>query len=284
MRPVKVLIFHASAPEGSGPLTAALASARRSLAERQVDAFLAAGADEARIVEGPADGRSFGERLSEAVSGGHSLAGGGAGHSLAGGLVVLGSGSVPLATPADLRRFVEVATGPPGHALANNRYSADIVAISRAADLAALPPLPADNALPRWLEEQAGVSVTDVRTRWRLGVDIDTPLDLVLLGQPGHGAAPLIGGRLTGLQAVLRDRRAELLVAGRVSAATLSWLEERGRLPRPRPGRGARPPRLEPPGPGRPRGRRRPPAGFGAGTTPLLGRPPIVRPDRGLAR
>ena len=78
---------------------------------------------------------------------------------LPGGLVVLGSGSIPLARAADLRRFVEVAAGPAGHALANNRYSADVVAISRAADLAGLPPLPADNALPRWLEERAGVAV-----------------------------------------------------------------------------------------------------------------------------
>ena len=82
-----------------------------------------------------------------------------------GGLVILGSGSIPLATDAELRRFVEAAAGPCGHALANNRYSADVLAISRPADLAALPPLPADNALPRWLEERAGVAVTDLRSR-----------------------------------------------------------------------------------------------------------------------
>jgi hypothetical protein len=158
-------------------------------------------------------------------------------------VVVLGSGSIPLARAADLRRFVEVAAGPGGHALANNRYSADVVAVSRAADLAELPPLPADNALPRWLEERAGVAVADLRSRWRLGVDIDTPLDLLILGAGGagtgsgragrggtgtgafHGTAPLVGERLAALSEVLTDRRAELLVAGRVSATTLRWLE-----------------------------------------------------------
>jgi CTP:molybdopterin cytidylyltransferase MocA len=227
MLPVLVLIFHAEAPAGAGRLVRALAEARRSLAERRLVAFVGAGADEVEIVAGPPDGLTFGERLAEAMA----ARGGGA----RGGVIVLGSGSVPLAGPADLRRFVEVAAGPGGHALANNRYSADVVAISRAADLAELPPLPADNALPRWLEERAGVAVADLRSRWRLGVDIDTPLDLIVLGgTAGRGWAaadhgletePLIGERLEALGEVLANRRAELLVAGRISATTLRWLE-----------------------------------------------------------
>ena len=68
-------------------------------------------------------------------------------------------------------------------ALANNRYSADVVAIARAWPLLGdLPDLPSDNALPRWLAEVAGYEVDDLRRRWRLGVDIDGPLDLVLIG------------------------------------------------------------------------------------------------------
>jgi hypothetical protein len=220
---VTVLIFHAPAPAGAGPLVGALTEARRALADRQRIAFLAAGANEVRIVEGPTDGRSFGERLAAEVRAGMGAGAEGAGR---GGVVVLGSGSLPLATPLDLRRFVEAAAGPGGHALANNRYSADVVAISRAADLAELPPLPADNALPRWLEERAGVAVADLHARWRLGVDIDSPLDLIMLGsRPGHGQAPLVGERLAALSGVLHDRRAELLVAGRISATTLQWLE-----------------------------------------------------------
>jgi hypothetical protein len=204
----------------------ALAEARGTLAERQRAAFLAAGADAAEIVSGPPDGLSFGERLADAVRA-RGMEAGMAGGS--GGLVVLGSGSIPLAGATDLRRFVELAAGPGGHALANNRYSADVVAVSRAADLAELPPLPADNALPRWLGERAGVAVTDLRSRWRLGVDIDTPLDLIVLRDPAasqiYATAPLISERLAALAGVLSNRRAELLVAGRVSATTLSWLQ-----------------------------------------------------------
>jgi CTP:molybdopterin cytidylyltransferase MocA len=222
---VLVLIFHSTAPTGAGPLVGALAEARGALAQRQCAAFLAAGADAAQVVAGPPDGLTFGERLAAGIA---SVAGTGHGHGV-GGLVVLGSGSIPLATAADLRRFVEVAAGPGGHAIANNRYSADVVAISRVADLAGLPPLPADNALPRWLEERAGVAVTDLRSRWRLGIDIDTPLDLMLLRDPAAGAlhttAPLFGERLEALTDVLSNRRAELLVAGRVSATTLTWLQ-----------------------------------------------------------
>jgi hypothetical protein len=230
VRPVHVLIFHASTPNGAGPLVRALADARLAMAERHRAAFLAAGADAAEIVAGPPDGLSFGERLGAAIR-----APGGEGG--AGGAIVMGSGSIPLAWPADLRRFVEVAAGPAGHAVANNRYSADVVAVSRAADLADLPPLPADNALPRWLEEWAGVAVTDLRARWRLGVDVDTPLDLIVIGAAGgapfgvaaggagHGTAPLIGERLAALSEILSNRRAELLVAGRISSTTLRWLE-----------------------------------------------------------
>ena len=233
-----MLILHPTATADAGPLVRALAEARRALAERQRAGFLAAGADSAEVVAGAPDGLSFGERLGaemRARAAGARGAAGSAGSAgtgaigAPGGVIVMGSGSIPLARAADLRRFVEVAAGPGGHALANNRYSADVVAISRAADLAGLPPLPVDNALPRWLEERAGVAVTDLRSSWRLGVDIDTPLDLILLRDPAAGAllatAPLIGERLAALGDVMSNRRAELLVAGRVSAATLSWLQ-----------------------------------------------------------
>jgi CTP:molybdopterin cytidylyltransferase MocA len=229
---VHVLIFHATAPSDAGTLARALAEARRAIAECQLAAFLAAGADAAEIVAGPPDRLSFGERLATA------LRARGAESGMVGAVVVLGSGSIPLAHAADFRRFVDVAEGPGGHALANNRYSADVVAVSRAADLAGLPPLPADNALPRWLEERVGVAVRDLRQHWRLGVDVDTPLDLILLGDaalrrprasaPLFGerlAAPLLGERLAELANVMSNRRAELLVAGRISASTLAWLE-----------------------------------------------------------
>jgi hypothetical protein len=113
-------------------------------------------------------------------------------------------------------------------ALANNRYSADIVSIACAESLLELPDLPADNALPRWLEEVAGYQVDELRQRWRLAFDVDGPLDLMLMGRANGTSAGDVGtarARLAAVASVAADRRAELVVAGRTSATTLRWLE-----------------------------------------------------------
>jgi hypothetical protein len=218
---VAVRILHPEPGAGAGPLTRRLSDARSRVAERHRLGFLAAGADDVEVVSGPPDDRSFGERL-----GGLLDAGG-----RPGGFVVLGSGAIPLATAADRRAFVTIAAGDERAALANNRYSADVVAIARVASLPSIPNLPGDNALPRWLEEVAGYRVDDLRRRWRLGFDLDGPLDLVLLGDRGdqregwEPADALVADRLAAVRVVAADRRFELLVAGRTSASTLGWLE-----------------------------------------------------------
>jgi hypothetical protein len=222
---VAVFILHPEPGAGAGPLTRALGEARRSLAERHRRGFLAAGADEARVVAGPVDDTPYGRRS-------RSLA---ADLDRDAGLILLGSGAMPLATRRDRRRFVAVAASGEDLAIANNRFSADAVAIGRAGLLADLPDIEADNALPRWLEEVAGVPVKDLRDRWRLGVDLDSPIDVAIVGR--DAAAPaglralarttpgLLTERLDDLAARLGDRRAEVLVAGRTSTATIRWLE-----------------------------------------------------------
>ena len=218
MPPVSVRILHLEAGADAGPLTRRLADARSRVADRHRQGFLAAGAADVEIVSGPPDDRSFGDRLRGLFERNGPPA----------GLVVLGSGAIPLATDADRRAFVTVAAGDARLVLANNRYSADVVAIGRADSLPTIPDLPGDNALPRWLEEVAGYRVDDVRRRWRLSFDLDGPLDLVLLGEAGGVADPrdtIVVDRLAAVRAVAADRRAELLVAGRTSASTLGWLE-----------------------------------------------------------
>ncbi|MGZ6273694.1 MAG: hypothetical protein ACXWM8_05335, partial [Candidatus Limnocylindrales bacterium] len=91
MHPVVALIFDARASEGAGPLVRALAEARHSLANRQRDAFLAAGVDAAEIVAGPPDGLTFGERLAAEVRARTGRAGGATAPTIPGGLIVLGS-------------------------------------------------------------------------------------------------------------------------------------------------------------------------------------------------
>jgi hypothetical protein len=218
-----VLILHPEAAADAGRLTTVVAEARAHLAVRHRDGFVRAGAATATIVSGPPDDRPFGARLRDVLPTGDRD-----------GLVVLGSGAVPLLTATDRRRFVAVAATGSATALANNRFSADILAIGCArAALATLPDLPTDNALPRWLAERAGYAVDDLRARWRLGVDIDGPLDLVLLG--GRWAAAMtaherarVEARLAAARAVVTDPRAEVVVAGRTSLDALAWLARSG--------------------------------------------------------
>ena len=201
-----------------------------ALAEHHRRGFLAAGADEVVVHREPPDDTPFGTRLRRMAGGLRSGA----------GLVVLGAGSVPLATPADLAAFVEAAAADAPGALANHRYSADVLAIARAREVLEDVPqdLASDNVLPRWLAEVAGIPVRDLRTRRRLAMDLDSPLDLLLLEGvrgapdlplPGDPEAESVRARLAALRELARDPGAELLVTGRTSATDLRWAERRTR-------------------------------------------------------
>jgi hypothetical protein len=225
---VAVRILHVEADSRSGPLETFLAEASAANAERLLLGFLRAGASDVEIASSRAERVPFAARLRALVS---------EGLRPDEGLILLGSGSIPLARATDLRAFVAAAASGERRALVNNRYSADIVAAGQTAPLAELPELPGDNALPRWLEEVAGYLVDDLRRRTRLAMDLDSPLDVALVasGQrsrraetaeaPADGMFDLVEARLAALRSVAGDRRAELLVSGRTSAGTLGWLE-----------------------------------------------------------
>jgi hypothetical protein len=223
VQPVAVRILHPAPSPASGPLDRQLATARWANAEHLVELFRAVGVADVRVEEGQPDGRTFGERLRGLIS---DLRDGS-------GLLVLGSGSIPLATRRDAADLVAVAGSGERCALANNRYSADVVAIGAASALASVPDLPSDNGLPRWLEESGGYEVSDLRSRWRLAIDLDSPLD-VLLAAGSTGSTRSTGvetdtrsvvDRIARVRSVAADPRAELVVAGRTSSATLRWLE-----------------------------------------------------------
>ena len=224
MPPVTVLVLAPAPAVDAGPLERGLDAARADLAEWHRAGFLAAGASEVIVRREPPDDTPFGARLRRL-----------AGELRPAGLVVLGAGAMPLATPADRRAFVAVAAGTAPAALANQRYSADAIALACAGSiLAGIPDLASDNALPRWLAEVAGIGVADLARRRRLAMDVDSPLDLLLLdgargaahvSLPSDADSAPVRTRLAALRAVAGDPAGEILVAGRTSASDLRWLE-----------------------------------------------------------
>ena len=225
MNGAAVRILHVEPEPDSGVLERWLGAAKASNADRLRRGFAGAGVDDVRVVSGPRDDTPFGARLRALVQG----LGGPRRREAHQGLVVLGSGAIPLAGRADFRALTAVAGSGERRALVNNRYSADVVAVGRPEVLRGVPDLPGDNALPRWLEEVAGIRVDDLRRRTRLQMDLDSPFDVLLVDPaatlPGEVAVTGVRRRMQALRAVAADRRAELLVAGRTSPATIRWVE-----------------------------------------------------------
>jgi hypothetical protein len=135
----------------------------------------------------------------------------------------------------------------PGEVVANNRFSADAFVVAGDVDraLAIIEQCAADNGAPRALND-AGWEWRDLGATAWARFDVDTTLDLALLRLATRldGTRPLDGSvrgllemaRLPGdrplevpaleaLGDVIRDRSAELVVAGRVPTSTWQLLE-----------------------------------------------------------
>ena len=161
-----------------------------------------------------------------------------------------GAGALALAGDPLLDALVSAI---PGEAVGNNRYSTDAFVVAGEpegrltldAALTALHACSTDNAAVRCLED-AGFAVRDLSTEPWARFDIDTPLDLALLRLAAHlpgtrrpdglvtaflEMATLPGGRglevpgLDRLGAVMRDRDAQLVVAGRIPSGAWAYLE-----------------------------------------------------------
>ncbi len=220
MTRVVVIILHAAPEPNAGPLVRDFAASRTGNAEAHRRGFAALGVN-SRLVHTHPDDPPLGSRL-RAIARDQPGA----------GLVVLGSGSIPLATRADRRRLEAAAGELDPVVLVNNRYSADVLAIPARIDLAELPDFNHDNEIPRWFADR-GITVHDLRDRWRLQVDLDSPVDVFLTGLRRRASAN--GLRDPALQrvrsAAARIRQttarstAEFLIAGRTSAGVLRWVE-----------------------------------------------------------
>jgi hypothetical protein len=175
-------------------------------------------------------------------------AAGGAGENLA-AVGWAGPGALALIGDGALRSLL---APDPGEVVANNRFSADAFVVEAEPGSGALRRVldglaacPVDNAAARFLEN-AGFRVRDLADQPWSRFDVDTPLDLALLSlatslpagrRPDQTVAGFLAeARLPGdrslsvphieeLGAVIRNRRAQLVVAGRVPGRSVQFLE-----------------------------------------------------------
>jgi hypothetical protein len=155
-----------------------------------------------------------------------------------------GAGALALVDDAQLD---DLRSAAKGEVVGNNRYSADAFVVAGDVDRAldALEACASDNAAVRCLEAAGWTSRDFSGAPWSR-FDVDTPLDLALLRLatrlPGVRpiaaavfdhleSAALPGGSRLGvpnlapLGDVIRDREAQLVLAGRVPASALAYLE-----------------------------------------------------------
>jgi hypothetical protein len=154
----------------------------------------------------------------------------------------IGGGAGPLLPASEMAATAEKLLAPDGTRgqaagrllITNNFYSSDWVAFAPTSVLGGHPLPDNDNELAWLLGEHRGLPIRELPRSAATQLDVDTPTDLfTLAAHPGagpHTRAYLEGLGLdtTALDAALPfllDRDATILVAGRVSSATWSYLE-----------------------------------------------------------
>jgi hypothetical protein len=146
----------------------------------------------------------------------------------------IGGGAGPLLPASIMATVAEVMLSTERQLITNNFYSSDFVAFGPTSILEEVVPPDNDNELAWLLGEDAGLPIRELPRTGATQFDVDTPVDLfTLAAHPDagpHARCYLEGLALntTHLDAALPlmlDRDATILVAGRVSSATWSYLE-----------------------------------------------------------
>ena len=146
----------------------------------------------------------------------------------------MGGGAGPLLTAADMARIAEAMLAADRQLVTNNFYSSDFVAFAPTSALKEQPPPESDNELAWLLGEDAGLPIRELPRTGATQFDVDTPVDLfTLASHPGAGphtrayldSLALDLSHLNTALALMLDRDATILVGGRVSSATWSYLE-----------------------------------------------------------
>ncbi len=146
---------------------------------------------------------------------------------------VMGSGSVPLLGGNEFAYVVEQLDSGDERLVTNNFFSADFTAWRPGHAILQAGAFTRDNVLPRRLRDLAGLQQVVLPRTTASQFDLDTPVDLAVLGlQPGlapelavaaQGAGAL-GARLRHVMPLLCNLDAQLVVAGRVSSQAWEYL------------------------------------------------------------
>lgn len=146
----------------------------------------------------------------------------------------IGGGAGPLLPAASMAAVAEELLAADRLLITNNFYSSDFAAFGPTAVLRDRPLPKNDNELAWLLGEDAGLPVRELPRNGASQFDVDTPTDLLTLAvhpQTGPYTRAYLDGLTLDTSALhaalplMLDRNATILVAGRVSSATWSYLE-----------------------------------------------------------
>jgi CTP:molybdopterin cytidylyltransferase MocA len=146
----------------------------------------------------------------------------------------IGGGAGPLLSASDMASMAEAILAADRLLVTNNFYSSDFAAFAPTSALLDQPPPQNDNELAWLLGEDAGLPIRELPRRGATLLDVDTPTDLLTLAiHPGAGphtrqyvdSLTLNTSALDAALPLMLDRNATILVAGRVSSVTWSYLE-----------------------------------------------------------
>jgi hypothetical protein len=147
----------------------------------------------------------------------------------------IGGGSGVLMTTDDWRTIADYVSHEDNIVVTNNFFSADFAAWTPGEAVLRFEPPRVDNDLAYRLGERAHLRVIPLPKNAATQLDIDTPTDLLTLAlHPGVGkhlrafldTAHLDITRVNQVRTLLRERRATILLAGRVSASLALFLEQ----------------------------------------------------------
>lgn len=146
----------------------------------------------------------------------------------------VGGGSCSLMSAAEMARIARDIQLDSGVVIANNFYSADMLAFAPGSAINSIDLPTADNPIPRLLRRQAGLRDVELPRTATTQFDIDTPAELLVLKlHPAAGPHALAyletldldTTRLHQAIELFTDPDAEVLVAGRVGSYVWAHLE-----------------------------------------------------------